>query len=80
MSVIFRPVGLLKQEMGRWAGPDGMIVLEGCEGRTINSVCEQYGFPVDLAAIFIVDGKPVSKNHILGPDSLVSMVALIGGG
>jgi hypothetical protein len=80
VAVIFRPVGLLKGEMERWAGPDGTIVLEGCEGHTINSVCEQYGFPVNLAALFIVDGNPVSKNYILGPDNLVTMVALIGGG
>jgi hypothetical protein len=80
VSVIFKPVGLLKREMDRWAGPDGMIVLEGCEGRTISSVCEQHGFPVELVGLFIVDGKSVSKNHILGPDDLVTMVALIGGG
>lgn len=76
MSVTFLPFGLLRS----FAKGAERLVLEGKEGQSIEVVCKEIGLPMNLVSLFLVNGKPRSKDYLLQPHDEVKLIALVGGG
>ena len=80
MNIILRPVGALKTYCQELLDEQGRIALEGCEGRTLATVCRDIGLPQGLVSLFIVNGHLQSDTYRLHRGDDVKCVALIGGG
>ncbi len=80
MSVILRPVGLLKPYCRDLLDDQDRIELAHREGQTLDRVCREIGLPEGLVSLFIVNGHPQSGAYRLQPGDDVKCVALIGGG
>ena len=76
MSITFLPFGLLRS----FAKGAGRLVLQGKEGQSIEVVCKEIGLPIGLVSLFLVNGKPKSKDYLLQPHDEVKLIALVGGG
>ena len=50
------------------------------EGQSIEAVCRDAGLPVDLIALYLVNGRQESGDYVLRSGDDVKLVALIGGG
>lgn len=76
MSVAFLPIGLLRH----YVKGTERLVLQGKEGQTLEAVCQEIGFPLKMIGLFLVNGKPQSKDYLLKSNDEVKLVALVGGG
>ena len=79
MSATIRPVGILKS--GRWTNAgreDAPIAVQ--EGQSIEAACRGLGLPLDLIALFLVNGRPEPKEYVLRTGDEIKLVALVGGG
>ena len=70
------PIGLLRS----FTKGAKRLVLEGKEGQSVEVVCREIGLPIDLGALFLVNGVPRSKDYLLQPHDEVKVIALVGGG
>jgi hypothetical protein len=80
MSVILRPIGLLKPFCQALLDDQGRIELADREGQTLERVCGEIGLPEGLVSLFIVNGCPQSGRYRLQPGDEVKCIAVIGGG
>jgi hypothetical protein len=80
MSVILRPIGLLKPYCRKLLDDQGQIELADREGHTLEMVCREIGLPEGLVSLFIVNGHPQAASYCLQPGDEVKCVAIIGGG
>ena len=80
MSVILRPIGLLKPYCRKLLDDQGQIELADREGHTLEMVCREIGLPEGLVSLFIVNGHPRSGTYRLQPGDDVKCIAVIGGG
>ena len=80
MSVIVRPIGLLKPYCRGLLDDQGRIELADREGQTLERVCREIGLPQGLVSLFIVNGRPQPGAYRLQPGDDVRCVAVIGGG
>jgi molybdopterin converting factor small subunit len=76
VSVTFLPFGILKS----FTNGAERLVLEGKEGQSLESVCQEIGLPVNLIALFLVNGERRSKDYLLQANDEVKLIALVGGG
>jgi sulfur carrier protein ThiS len=76
MSVTLLPVGTLRSLVqGK-----GRVVLEEREGHSLEDVCREIGLPLQLIGLFVVNGKPQSKDYLLRSNDEVRLISLVGGG
>ena len=80
MSVVLRPIGLLKSFCRGHLDDQGRIELAGREGRTLEAVCRDLGLPEGMVSLFIVNGSPQTGSYCLQAGDRVTCVAVIGGG
>ena len=80
MSVILRPIGLLKPYCRKLLNDQGQIELADREGHTLEMVCREIGLPEGLVSLFIVNGHPQAASYCLQTGDEVKCVAIIGGG
>ena len=80
MSVIVRPIGLLKSFCRDPLDDQGRLVLTGCEGLTLGSVCRDLGLPEEMVSLFIVNGSTESGSYRLKSGDQITCIAVIGGG
>jgi sulfur carrier protein ThiS len=80
MSVIVRPIGLLKSFCRDPLDDEGRLVLAGCEGLTIASVCRDLGLPEGMVSLFIVNGSSEPGSYRLKAGDQITCIAVIGGG
>lgn len=79
MSATIRPVGLLRSNT--WANVDqeGSLITVR-EGQSIEAACRNLDLRLDVIALFLVNGRPESKDYVLRAGDDVKLVALMGGG
>lgn len=80
MSVVVRPIGLLKAFCRGRLDAQGRIVLPDLDGRTLEAVCQDIGLPGGLISLFIVNGHIQESSYHLQSGDDVKCVAIIGGG
>ena len=80
MSVILRPVGLLKPYCRNLLNEQGQIEMLNREGYTLEAVCQDIGLPVELVSLYIVNGRAEGSSYRLRTGDDVKFVAIIGGG
>jgi len=76
MSITIIPVGVLKS----FVHAKELLALEGKEGQNLETVCREIGLPVDVIALFFVNGKIEPKHYVLRSGDEVKVVALAAGG
>jgi sulfur carrier protein ThiS len=76
MSVTFLPVGLLKH----YVKGASRLIVEGKEGQTLEAVAKEIGLPLNPISVFLVNGDPKTKDHLLQPHDEIGLIALVGGG
>jgi sulfur carrier protein ThiS len=74
MTVIFRPVGVLKS----YIGDQKEITVEA--GRTIRETMLSFDMPPEIAALVMVNDEQQSKDYVLKEGDIVKLIAVIGGG
>jgi len=74
MTVIFRPVGVLKS----YIGGQKEVVVEA--GRTIRETMLSFDMPPEIAALVMVNDEQQSKDYLLKVGDIVKLIAVIGGG
>lgn len=74
MSVMFRPVGMLKSYVG---GQD-VVAIEA--GISVREALMTLGIPPELVALVVVNEEQESKDYILQDGDSVRVMALMGGG
>jgi len=80
MSVVVRPIGLLKAFCRDRLDEQDRIVLADRHGRTLEAVCQDIGLPAGLVSLFLVNGHIQERSYHLQPRDDVKCVAVIGGG
>ena len=80
MSVVVRPIGLLKAFCRDRLDEQDRIVLPDRDGRTLEAVCQDIGLPAGLVSLFIVNGHIQQRSYHLQSGDDVKCVAVIGGG
>lgn len=80
MTVTFTPVGILKSYCKDILRNNADIIVDGREGKTLETVCGELGLPCNLISLFVVNGRRESKDYVLQPDDEVRCVSLLGGG
>ena len=79
LTATIRPLGGLKSlSRGRLTREDAPIEVQG--GRTLEAACLELGLPLDLIALFLVNGVQQPKGYVLRDGDDVRLVALVGGG
>jgi sulfur carrier protein ThiS len=63
-----------------FVGGKDRLILEQKEGQSLEQVCDELGVPLNMIALFIVNGEPREKGYHLRSDDEVKVVALVGGG
>ncbi len=74
MTVIFRPVGVLKS----YIGGEKEVAVEA--GRTIRETMLSFEMPPEIAALVTVNEEQQSKDYVLREGDVVKLIAVIGGG
>jgi hypothetical protein len=80
MGVTFISKGSLKRYFHNVANGKDRLVVENQEGRSLKTVCQEIGLPVNLISLYIVNGKAESKDYILQHGDEVKLIAAMGGG
>lgn len=80
MSVILRPIGLLKAFCRDRLDEQDRIELPGGDGRSLEAACREIGLPAGLVSLFIVNGRVEEGTYRLKAGDDVKCVAVIGGG
>jgi hypothetical protein len=80
MSVVVRPIGLLKAFCRDRLDELDRIVLADRDGSTLEAVCQDIGLPAGLVSLFIVNGHIQERSYRLQTGDDVKCVAIIGGG
>ncbi|TFG42685.1 MAG: hypothetical protein E4H48_03955 [Syntrophobacterales bacterium] len=80
MSVVVRPIGLLKAFCRDRLDEQDRIVLPDGDGRTLETVCQDIGLPAGLVSLFIVNDHTQERSYRLQSGDDVKCVAIIGGG
>ncbi len=80
MSVVVRPIGLLKAFCRDRLDEQDRVVLPDRDGRALEAVCQDIGLPQGLVSLFIVNGQIEESSYRLQPGDDVKCVAIIGGG
>jgi hypothetical protein len=80
MSVVVRPIGLLKAFCRDRLDELDRIVLPDRDGSTLEAVCQDIGLPAGLVSLFIVNGHIQERSYRLQTGDDVKCVAIIGGG
>ena len=81
MSIIIKPVGLLKRYCRGNLNGENLIVINDSEaGRNLGTVCQEAGLPLKMISLFVVNGRKVSKSYKVRAGDAVKCVAVIGGG
>jgi hypothetical protein len=80
MSIMLRPIGLLKSFCREPLDGQGRVRLSGREGETLDAVCRDLGLPEGMVSLFIVNGSPQEGAYRLQPGDEVACVAVVGGG
>jgi len=73
MSVILRPIGLLKPYCRKLLNDQGQIELADREGHTLEMVCREIGLPEGLVSLFIVNGHPKPPRTVFSPATTSSV-------
>ena len=74
MSVIFRPLGMLKSYIGN----EKEVAVDA--GRSVRETLDILGINPDLVAGVFVNDEQQSKDYILQDGDKVKVMAVIGGG
>jgi hypothetical protein len=80
MSVILRPIGLLKAFCRDRLDEQDRIELPGGEGSPLEAACREIGLPAGIVSLFIVNGRVEEGSYLLKAGDDVKCVAIIGGG
>jgi len=80
MSVVVRPIGLLKAFCRDRLDEQDRVVLPDRNGCTLETVCQEIGLPKGLVSLFIVNGHIEENSYRLQAGDEVKCVAIIGGG
>ena len=74
MSVLIRPVGMLKS----YIGGQNEVAVEA--GRSIRETLTTFTMPPEIVALVMVNGEQQPKEYILQEGDIVKLIAVIGGG
>mgnify|MGYP000716507113 CR=1 FL=1 len=74
MSVIIRPMGILKD----YIGGKSEITVEA--GQTVRQVLITLNMPPEVVALVTVNEEQQSKDYLLQDGDIVRLLAVIGGG
>lgn len=80
MSITFIAIGSLKQFYSDLNNGKDRLVVEGREGRSIKTVCQEIGLPLNLISVYVVNGRAESKDYILQQGDEIKLIAAMGGG
>lgn len=80
MSIIIKPVGLLRSFCQEKLDDQGRIELVDMPGRSLESICNEIGIPLNLISLFIVNGRAEKGTYRPHRGDQVKCVAVIGGG
>ncbi|MEJ2168988.1 MAG: hypothetical protein P8X90_26015 [Desulfobacterales bacterium] len=80
MSIIIKPVGLLRSFCKEKLDDQGRIELADMQGRSLEFICNKIGIPLNLISLFIVNGRAEKDTYRLHEGDEVKCVAVIGGG
>jgi sulfur carrier protein ThiS len=74
MTVLFRPIGVLKS----YFGDQKEVAVEA--GRTIRDTMLAFNMPPEIVALAMVNDEQQSKDYVLKEGDIVKLIAVIGGG